>query len=43
MTGVRYPAGAGKGVFLLATVSILAVGPIQPPVQWVPEGKVAVA
>jgi len=28
--------GAGKGHFLFATVSKLALGPTQPPIQWVP-------
>jgi hypothetical protein len=31
---VRFPAGAGK--FLFTTASITALGPIQPPIEWVP-------
>jgi hypothetical protein len=27
----------GLGIFLFSTVSRLAMGPIQPPIQWVPE------
>jgi hypothetical protein len=37
-TGVRFPAKAKKGLFLFATVSIPALGPTQPPIQWVPRG-----
>jgi hypothetical protein len=33
----QFPAGAMKGfLFLLPTVSRLALGPSQPPIQWVP-------
>jgi hypothetical protein len=32
--GVRVPAEAGN--FLFTTASIPAVGPTQPPIQWVP-------
>jgi len=28
----------GLGIFLFATVSRTALGPIQPPIQWVPGG-----
>jgi hypothetical protein len=31
---VRFPAGTGN--FLFTTVSRTAVGPTQPPIQWVP-------
>jgi hypothetical protein len=31
---VRFPTGAG--IFLFTTVSRLALGPTQPPIQWVP-------
>jgi hypothetical protein len=34
-TGVQFPAGAGMGFYLIATASISALGPIQPPVEWV--------
>jgi len=33
-TGVRFPVGAG--IFLLATAPRPALGPTQPPIQWVP-------
>jgi hypothetical protein len=33
MTGVSFPAGAG--IFLFATMSILALGPTKFPVHWV--------
>jgi hypothetical protein len=33
-TGVRFPAG--ERIFPLSSVSIPALGPTQPPVQWVP-------
>jgi hypothetical protein len=35
--GVRSPAG--RRIFPLASVSRPALGPTQPPVQWVPEVK----
>jgi hypothetical protein len=35
-TGVQFRTEIGKGLFLFATVSRPAVGPIQPPLQWVP-------
>jgi hypothetical protein len=31
---VRFPAGAGN--FLFTTVSRTALGPTQPPIQWIP-------
>jgi hypothetical protein len=35
--GVRFPGGGGGGgIFLFDIMSRLALGPIQPPVQWVP-------
>jgi hypothetical protein len=37
MTRVQFLAGAGKGFFLSATSSRPALGPTQPPVQWVLE------
>jgi hypothetical protein len=33
MTGVQFLIGAG--IFLLTTMSTLALGPTQPPIQWV--------
>jgi hypothetical protein len=33
-SGVRFPAGLG--IFLLTIVSRMALGPTQPPIQWVP-------
>jgi len=36
MTGVQFLAGSMMGFFLLATMSIPALGPIQSPIQWVP-------
>jgi hypothetical protein len=39
MIGVRFPVG----IFLFDTVSRLVLGPTQPPLQWVPRGKEAVA
>jgi hypothetical protein len=33
---VQFPAGLG--IFLFTTVSRTALGPIQPPIQWVPGG-----
>jgi len=33
--GVEFPAGATMGFFILATVSRPALGPTQPPVQWI--------
>jgi hypothetical protein len=37
-TGVQFPAGQGGelGIFLFYTVSRPALGPTQPPIQWVP-------
>jgi len=32
----------GLGIFLFTTMSILALGPTQPPIQWVPGGKASV-
>jgi hypothetical protein len=35
---VRFPGGGGGGeFFLLKTTSRTALGPIQPPIQWLPE------
>jgi hypothetical protein len=34
---LEFDSWQGLGFFLLATVSRLAVGPTQPPIQWVPE------
>jgi hypothetical protein len=34
MTGVQFPAGV-RDFFLLASESRLALGPTQPPIQWV--------
>jgi hypothetical protein len=34
-TGVRFPTGAVMGFFLFATASTPALGPNQPPNQWV--------
>jgi hypothetical protein len=36
MTGVQLPVPALMGIFLFATASRPALGPIQPPNQWVP-------
>jgi len=36
MTGIHFMAGAGKGYFLFATMSRLALRPTQPPIEWVP-------
>jgi len=36
MTEVQFLAGVGKGNFLIASVSKPALGPTQPPPQWVP-------
>jgi hypothetical protein len=33
--GVRFLAGVGKGCFLITTASRRALGPIQPPIEWV--------
>jgi hypothetical protein len=35
VSGVRFPGGGGLGIFLLSTVSRPALGPTQPPIQWV--------
>jgi hypothetical protein len=34
--GVRFMAGAVRGFFLYVTASRPALGPVQPPLQWVP-------
>jgi hypothetical protein len=34
VSGVRFPAGLG--IFLFTTASRTALGPTQPPIQWVP-------
>jgi len=34
-TRVQFPAGAVMGFFLFTTMSRLARGPTQPPIQWV--------
>jgi hypothetical protein len=39
-TEVRFQQGQGKYLFLFTTASRLALEPIQPPIQWVPGGKV---
>jgi len=36
MIRVQFLAGARKGILLFATASRLALGPTQPPIQWVP-------
>jgi len=36
---VQFPALAGKGSSFFITASILALGPSQPPIQWVPGGS----
>jgi hypothetical protein len=35
MTGVQFPGGAIMEMLLMATVSTPALGPSQPPIQWV--------
>jgi len=35
-TGVLFPTGAGKDIFVFATGSRQAQGPIWPSIQWVP-------
>jgi len=32
----EFNAGSGRNIFLFVTASILALGPFQPPIQWVP-------
>jgi hypothetical protein len=32
----EFKSGQGLGIFLLTTISRLALGPTQPPIQWVP-------
>jgi hypothetical protein len=44
--GVRFPAGTGKGFFLITTASIPAMGPTELAIHWIPGalflgGKVA--
>jgi hypothetical protein len=39
MTRVQFPAGAIREIFLFTTMSRLAVGPTQPPIQSVPGVK----
>jgi hypothetical protein len=34
-TGVRFPAGAGNGLYIFVTASRPALGSIQPPGQWI--------
>jgi len=35
-TGVQFLAWAMMGLFLFATISRMALGPTQPPIQWIP-------
>jgi len=35
VTGVQFPAGAVMGIFHFGTMYKPALGPIQPPIQWV--------